>query len=82
MGFLLYMGGTKNMGQEEAVVNGQPIQFEDTRPPTVSELREQGRIPADQLVVRDQNGTMETLTDDTQIQAGEHVVSIPRYIWG
>jgi hypothetical protein len=70
------------MGREEAVVNGQPIQFEDTSPPTVSELREQGRIPADQLVVRDQNGSMETLSEDTRIQAGENVVSIPRYIWG
>jgi hypothetical protein len=71
------------MGREEAVVNGQPIQFEDASSPTVSELREQGRIPADQVVIRDQgNGSVETLTDDAKIQAGESVVSIPRYIFG
>jgi len=71
------------MGREEAIVNGQPIHFEDASPPTVAELREQGHIPANQNVVRDQgNGSVETLTDDTHIKAGEHVVSIPRYIFG
>jgi hypothetical protein len=88
MGFLFYTGGTKTMGTEnngfqQAYVNGQPIQFEDGSSPTVSELRQQGHIPADQLVVRNQgNGSSETLSDETRIQAGETVVSIPQYTWG
>jgi hypothetical protein len=75
--------GTENNGFQQAYVNGQPIQFQDGSSPTVSELRQQGHIPADQLVVREQgNGSSETLTDDTGIQAGEAVISIPDYIWG
>jgi hypothetical protein len=71
------------MGREEAIINGQPFHFEDASPPTVAELRQQGHIPANQDVVWDKgNGATETLSDDAKIQAGEHVVSIPRYILG
>jgi hypothetical protein len=71
------------MGREEAVVNGQPIHFEDTSPPTVAELRQEGHIPADQNPVRIQgNGSVETLSDGEKIQAGDSVVSIPRYVFG
>jgi hypothetical protein len=71
------------MGREEAIVNGQPIHFEDASPPTVSELRQQGRIPAHETVAKDNgNGVVESLSDDAKIQAGESFVSIPQYIFG
>jgi hypothetical protein len=74
--------GTENTGFQQAYVNGQPIQFEDGSSLTVADLRQQGYVRPDQMVAHDQGSKVENLMDDDRIQAGESVVTIPRYIWG
>jgi hypothetical protein len=74
--------GTENNGFQQAYVNGQPIQFEDSTPLTVGDLRQQGYVRPDQMVGHDQGSTVENLTDTDQIKAGESVVTIPQFIWG
>jgi hypothetical protein len=71
------------MGLHEAVVNGQRIEFEDTSPLTVEDLRQQGQVPADEIFVRDYgNGQVQTVMEGYRIQAGESFFTIPKYIWG
>jgi hypothetical protein len=75
--------GRETTRYQQAYVNGQPIRFEETSSPTVSDLREHGHIPAHQTVAQEHsNGVVESLTDDERIKAGESFVTIPRYIWG
>jgi hypothetical protein len=70
-------------GFQQAYVNGQPIRFEETSPPTVTDLREHGHIRAHQTVAKEhRNGAVEGLPDDERIKAGESFVTIPRFIWG